>query len=220
LLNGDCPVGGLKVTGYVTPAAQYCAITGGAYTITGGSNTPDETGTCTFKNGTVCDAGDYYNGKCSPTAPSAIQPLPAEVCNGQAQAMAQALNVVEVTQSNAPLSDPSNGKSGIGCQATVTGTGKQFQSPDAVVKSLDAMLKGEGWTEDPMLAAGGPTGMGAGYRKGDQMCMVQADWKPAASANCPKDQPIAACNVTPVQQLYTVTLNCGQEAKMKIEVVP
>jgi hypothetical protein len=29
-----CPVGGIKVTGYVTPAAQYCAITGGEYTIT------------------------------------------------------------------------------------------------------------------------------------------------------------------------------------------
>ena len=65
LLNGDCPVGGLKVTGYVTPAAQYCAITGGTYTVTGNANTPDETGTCTFKNGKTCDAGDYYNGKCS-----------------------------------------------------------------------------------------------------------------------------------------------------------
>jgi putative hemolysin len=66
LLYGECPVGGLKVTGYITPAAQYCAITGGTYTVTGNSNTPDETGTCAFKNGQTCDAGDYYNGKCSP----------------------------------------------------------------------------------------------------------------------------------------------------------
>ena len=65
LLNGDCPVGGLKVTGYVTPAAQYCAITGGTYTVTGNANTLDETGTCAFKNGKTCDAGDYYDGKCS-----------------------------------------------------------------------------------------------------------------------------------------------------------
>jgi putative hemolysin len=50
---------------YVTPAAQYCAITGGTYTVTGNSNTPDETGTCAFKNGKTCDAGDYYDGKCS-----------------------------------------------------------------------------------------------------------------------------------------------------------
>jgi hypothetical protein len=66
MLNGDCPVGGIKVTGYVTPAAQYCAITGGTYAVTGNPNTPNETGTCTFKNGQTCDAGDYYNGKCSP----------------------------------------------------------------------------------------------------------------------------------------------------------
>jgi uncharacterized protein len=65
LLNGDCPLGGLKVTGYVTPAAQYCVITGGTYTVTGNSNTPEETGTCAFKNGKTCDAGDYYDGKCS-----------------------------------------------------------------------------------------------------------------------------------------------------------
>jgi putative hemolysin len=65
MLNGACPVGGIKVTGYVTPAAQYCAITGGTYAVTGNSNTPNETGTCTFKNGQTCDATAYYNGTCS-----------------------------------------------------------------------------------------------------------------------------------------------------------
>jgi dipeptidase D len=72
LLRGDCPVGGRKVTGYVTPAARYCAITGGTYAVTGNSNTDNEQGTCTFKNGTRCDVWDYFNGKCSPsTAPAA-----------------------------------------------------------------------------------------------------------------------------------------------------
>lgn len=68
LLRGDCPVGGLKITGYVTPAAQYCAITGGQYQITGSSNTDQEQGTCTFKNGKSCDVWDYYAGKCDPSA--------------------------------------------------------------------------------------------------------------------------------------------------------
>ncbi len=76
LLNGDCPAGGLKVTGYVTPAAQYCAITGGTYSITGENNTDNEQGTCTFQNGAVCDAWDYYNGKCSEeTAVPAEKPV-------------------------------------------------------------------------------------------------------------------------------------------------
>jgi putative hemolysin len=68
LLRGDCPVGGVKVTGYVTPAGRYCAITGGAYKATGTSSAGTEQGTCTFKNGKTCDAWDYYNGKCSTAA--------------------------------------------------------------------------------------------------------------------------------------------------------
>ena len=65
LLRGDCPVGGIKVTGYVTPAATYCAITGGEYTVTGNSGQEDEQGTCNLKNGAMCDVWDYYNGTCS-----------------------------------------------------------------------------------------------------------------------------------------------------------
>jgi putative hemolysin len=66
MLRGECPVGGIKITGYTTLAAQYCAITGDMYQITGNSNTDQEQGTCTFKNGQTCDAWDYYNGKCGP----------------------------------------------------------------------------------------------------------------------------------------------------------
>jgi len=65
MLRGECPVGGIKVTGYLTPAERYCAITGGTYTITGNSGSDDEQGTCTLKDGTICDVWDYYNGKCS-----------------------------------------------------------------------------------------------------------------------------------------------------------
>src|SRR5512136_851484 len=85
MLRGECPVGGIKVTGYVTPAAQYCAITGGTYAVTGNPNTPNETGTCTFKNGQTCDAGDYYNGKCSSTAEpqtTPAQPTPKPAGSG------------------------------------------------------------------------------------------------------------------------------------------
>ena len=66
-MRGECPVGGVKVTGYVTPAGRYCAITGGEYAITGKSGESDEQGTAHFKNGTQCDAWDYFNGKCEPS---------------------------------------------------------------------------------------------------------------------------------------------------------
>jgi putative hemolysin len=68
LMRGECPSGGVKITGYVTSAAQYCAITGGEYTVTGSSNTEQEQGTCTFKNGKACDAADYFAGTCDPNS--------------------------------------------------------------------------------------------------------------------------------------------------------
>jgi putative hemolysin len=64
LMRGECPAGGLKVTGY-GPQGRYCAITGGQYTMTGGDMT-NEKGTCTLKDGKVCDGADYFNGKCTP----------------------------------------------------------------------------------------------------------------------------------------------------------
>jgi putative hemolysin len=33
MFRGECPVGGLRVTGYITTAARYCAITGGRYAV-------------------------------------------------------------------------------------------------------------------------------------------------------------------------------------------
>jgi putative hemolysin len=65
LLRGHCLVGGINVTGFVTPAARYCAITGGAYAPTGKSGEDDEQGVCTLPNGVECDVWDYYNGKCA-----------------------------------------------------------------------------------------------------------------------------------------------------------
>ncbi len=64
MFRGECPIGGVKVAGYVTPAARICVITGGTYQATGNNNMDNEQGTCTFKKGTVCDAWDYFNGKC------------------------------------------------------------------------------------------------------------------------------------------------------------
>jgi len=63
LFNEECPVNGLKVTGYITPAAVYCVITGGTYTITNNSNTDNEQGKCK-KNDKECDVWDLWNGKC------------------------------------------------------------------------------------------------------------------------------------------------------------
>jgi putative hemolysin len=64
LLRGECPPGGIKVTGYVTAAARYCAIAGGSYAIVARSGAADEQGTCTFPGGKICDADEYYRLTC------------------------------------------------------------------------------------------------------------------------------------------------------------
>lgn len=64
MFRGDCPVGGLRVTGYVTPAARYCAITGGRYTAIANSGRPDEQGSCALPEGRTCDAVAHYTGAC------------------------------------------------------------------------------------------------------------------------------------------------------------
>jgi putative hemolysin len=78
MLRGQCPTGGIKVTGYVTPAARYCAITGGTYAVTAASNTAVERGTCTFANGKECAAAAYFNGTCSRQVASAAKTIKAK----------------------------------------------------------------------------------------------------------------------------------------------
>ncbi len=57
LMRGQCPVGGVKVTGYMTQEGVYCAITGG---------TPEDQETqCKLPSGKVCEAQKYYDGTCS-----------------------------------------------------------------------------------------------------------------------------------------------------------
>ena len=64
LFRGECPVGGRRVTGYITPAGRYCTITGGRYIAVSGGSTADEKGTCTRPDGKVCDADGWYAGTC------------------------------------------------------------------------------------------------------------------------------------------------------------
>ena len=197
------------------PASEFCVEQG--YKLEIRSEAGGEIGYCLFPDGSECEEWAFYRGECAPgsastaTEGSTIQPLSMEVCNGQAQAMSHALGDLVPTVTEEPLHDPATGATGIGCQATITGTGLQFESPFTVVDTLGSMLEDQGWRADPMLVADGPTGTAAGYRKGDQLCLAAAIWHPDDSANCPADQPISACEVKPEQQLYTVTLNCGVE---------
>ena len=66
LMRGECPVGGVKTTGFDTVDQKYCAWSGGQTLAVPNS-------ICTFKNGSKCSTVDFYNGKCeiTPTLPVA-----------------------------------------------------------------------------------------------------------------------------------------------------
>ncbi|MEI6280930.1 MAG: DUF333 domain-containing protein [bacterium] len=58
LLRGECPVGGVKTTGFDAIDQKYCAWSGGeTFAITDS--------VCTFKNGAKCPTIDFYDGKCT-----------------------------------------------------------------------------------------------------------------------------------------------------------
>jgi putative hemolysin len=56
LFRGECPEGGLKITGYENDAQIFCAITGGQVDI--------QKNICTTARGEQCDIDAYYNGGC------------------------------------------------------------------------------------------------------------------------------------------------------------
>lgn len=59
LYRNECPVGGVKTTGYDTTDQMYCAWIGG-------QTLAVENSICTFPDGNSCSTIDLYNGKCSP----------------------------------------------------------------------------------------------------------------------------------------------------------
>ena len=73
LMHGECPVGGVKVTGLTSPAARNCEITGGDYTLIGTTNTGEEVGNCILPGGQMCDASELLRRRvpASSASPSA-----------------------------------------------------------------------------------------------------------------------------------------------------
>ena len=59
MLRGFCPVGGVDVSVYPTPAARYCVLRGGTYTAADSGG-----GQCRTLGGETCPAEAYFAGDC------------------------------------------------------------------------------------------------------------------------------------------------------------
>jgi hypothetical protein len=148
----------------------------------------------------------------SPLQPGGAQayvPLSATECETLRKSVADTLKA-DAQVETAGFRDYATGASGQGCMITVRGTGLVFPSVPEVVQQLRTLLAGQGWTIDQAYAADSPTGTLFGLRKDGQLALVDVGWIASAGVNCPKGQPISACNIKPEQQNYTITVNAGQ----------
>ena len=98
---------------------------------------------------------------------------------------------------------------GTACQLSAEGNGNNFANIGDTAQAIDAILAPLGWIL--VNGADGPTGTGREYSLGNLVAVVFVQWKPSADANCPKDQPISMCNLTPEQRLFTVTVAFAQK---------
>jgi hypothetical protein len=63
LFRGECPVGGVKITGYDSESQVYCAITGGKVEM--------QRGDCLLPNGRRCTLETHFAGHCPKAEPTA-----------------------------------------------------------------------------------------------------------------------------------------------------
>jgi len=158
------------------------------------------------------DPSVVAGGEAGTSAPTAgeLQPLDPEEC-AALQALVNDELDAEATLGEVSFVDPASGESGSGCEVKVEGTGVNFGDVWTVAEDLKSMLVAEGWEEDVLCQADGPTGTASGLRRDGKLCMVSVMWTPAEEAGCPTDQPISACDVPPEQQLFTISLACAQD---------
>lgn len=133
-------------------------------------------------------------------------PYPADECERIRASFEDTLGK-PVTVESVPFTDRVSGGTGSGCRVHATGDGVTY-GMGGPFNLLMALLPTLGWTEDSFnYGAGGATGMATGFTKGGALGLLAVGWKPSADANCPKDQPISACPLTPQQKLFDVTFD-------------
>jgi len=208
LVIGACtplPLSTTNQTQLPNPASQHCVDQGGTVEIR--DEAGGQVGYCLFADGSECEEWSFFRGECTPG--ESYHPLSSADCTDLADAMAQTIGT-DVVTSTATFDDYVLDESGIGCQATATGTGAVFENYAEVAGALTEMLQARGWTEEMQYAADSPTGTVTGFGLADGLCLLQVGWEPSEDADCPSDQPISACKLAPEQQLYTIILNCAQ----------
>jgi hypothetical protein len=137
------------------------------------------------------------------------QPVSEEVCQILQEGATESLGLTFSMKTGTPFTDYASGETGQGCTLSATTNGASISDPyDALTKLVDGFI---GWTIQPAYDAGGPTGAATAMTRDSGLMLISVGWEPSPDANCPADQPISACELTPEQKLYTVTIEAAQK---------
>lgn len=144
-----------------------------------------------------------------PAAGEIYEPVDISLCMLLQEEMASVLNKEIYTEAQAPFLDAVGREAGQGCRLKAAGTGADFSDPSSVVGSLVSTL-GAGWTQAQNYSADGVTGSAAGLYRDMALMLIKVNWKPDMGVECPEDQPLEACGLTPEQKIYTVEIYLAQ----------
>ncbi len=147
--------------------------------------------------------------KIDPALGDRYEPLDPAICQMIQESAAQAMGIEFYRDDLAPFLDTIAGEAGKGCRIFATADGSQIADPWTGLTALMTSA-GAGWTEQNGYQAAGPTGFAAAMTRDMGLMLMQAGWQPAMGVECPKDQPISACPLTPEQKVYSITIDAAQ----------
>ncbi len=143
------------------------------------------------------------------TSSGAYVPVTLEVCQTLQELATQSSGFTFGLQPSVPFQAPMSTEMGHACELTAISNGAAITDSVALLNTLKNGFYG--WTEYPPFASGGPMGMGVAMTRDSALLMISVTWLPSPEANCPTDQPISDCPLTPEQKLYTISIRAAMQ---------
>jgi hypothetical protein len=147
--------------------------------------------------------------KIDPALGDKYEPVDPSICQIIQDSAAQALGIEFYREDRAPFMDTIAGEAGQGCRVYAVTDGTKIADPWTVLTTL-MNSAGGGWTEQNGYQAAGPTGFATAMTRDMGLMMMDVGWKPAMGVDCPDDQPISACPLTPEQKTYSINIDVAQ----------
>lgn len=135
---------------------------------------------------------------------AALHPIPPAECQSFATQVQNAIGMAAKAGEDdfTDLIDRSEGRS---CHISASASGQAIGAPAELMAKIAPLFTG--WQDDPARGESGPAEADKGFVKGNRIAAVDVSWEPGPGASCSDKEPLSACNITPQQKLWTVTID-------------